>query len=228
MPQTCSLPTPSKVVDPQSDRISNSEQVPYQLQPQSGLVAPVGGLPEDGVVAQQIVTVFNGCFAGEDGLNTRLKGGFSEPYYRPAEQGGASFHQVEFTRDYPASALHEVAHWCVAGSERRQLPDYGYWYAPDGRSAEQQSLFEQVEIKPQALEWIFARACGLPFRVSADNLDAGLGPSVSFKRNIWLQVQRYCDQGVNMRVAQFAQALASAFGQANPLRADLYRLEALG
>ncbi len=38
------------------------------------------------------------------------------------------------------------------------LPDLGYWYAPDGRIEEQQALFEQVEIKPQAIEWLFAKS----------------------------------------------------------------------
>ncbi|MFV8783179.1 elongation factor P hydroxylase [Microbulbifer sp. SA54] len=206
------------------DRVSNGEQVPYQLRHPAGQIVPA----DDGAVAERIVGIFNGCFAAEDGLNTRLRGGFDEPYYRPAEAGGNTYHQVEFTRDYPASALHEVAHWCVAGSARRLMPDYGYWYAPDGRTEAQQAQFELVEVKPQALEWIFARACGLPFRVSADNLDAGLGPSDSFKRNIWLQVQRYCGGGVNARAERFALALAAAFGQANPLRAEQYQLEALG
>lgn len=177
-------------------------------------------------VAERIVTVFDACFSAPDGLNTRLQGGAEEPYYRPAADG-TSWHQVEFTRDYPASALHEAAHWCVAGTERRKLPDYGYWYAPDGRSAEQQAEFERVEVKPQALEWIFARACGLRFRVSADNLDAGLGPSESFKRNIWEQVQRYCREGANARAERFARALAQDFGRPDPLQAHLYTVEAL-
>ncbi len=42
----------------------------------------------------------------------------------------------------------------------------GYWYAPDGHTQEQQALFEQVEIKPQAIEWLFAQAFGRKFRVS--------------------------------------------------------------
>ncbi len=41
----------------------------------------------------------------------------------------------------------------------------GYWYAPMVDS-EQQALFEQVEIKPEAIEWMFAKAFGLKFRVS--------------------------------------------------------------
>lgn len=179
-------------------------------------------------VTERIVSVFDTCFSSPDGLNTRLMGGFEEPYYRPASENGASWHQVEFTRDYPASALHEAAHWCVAGESRRKLPDYGYWYAPDGRSSAQQAEFERVEVKPQALEWVFARACGLKFRVSADNLDAGLGPSAVFKRDIWQQVQNYCRDGLPSRARQFAGALARACAQPEPFLAEHYRLEDLG
>ncbi|MCX2779662.1 elongation factor P hydroxylase [Microbulbifer thermotolerans] len=171
----------------------------------------------------RIVTVFNRCFADPAGFNTRLCGGFPEPYYRPAE-GEQDYHRVEFTRDYPASALHEAAHWCVAGEARRRLPDYGYWYAPDGRSAEQQAEFERVEVVPQALEWIFACACSLRFRVSADNLESGLGPSVGFKRAIWQQVQTFCQRGVNARAETFARALAAEFGRPDPLDPALYQL----
>lgn len=177
-------------------------------------------------MAELIVTVFDVCFSDPGGLNTCLRGGAEEPYYRPAE-GADACHLVEFTRDYPASALHEAAHWCVAGAARRQLPDYGYWYAPDGRSAEQQAEFERVEIKPQALEWIFSQACGLKFRVSADNLDAGLGPSEGFKRNIWCQVRGYCIEGINLRAERFARALAQATNRPDPLQPELYALESL-
>ncbi|WP_444910068.1 elongation factor P hydroxylase [Microbulbifer sp. TRSA005] len=190
-------------------------------------MAPVSNTPLAArSTAERIVAVFNCCFSSPEGLNTRLCGGFSEPYYRPAG-GQPSHHQVEFTLDYAASALHEVAHWCVAGEARRQLPDYGYWYAPDGRSAEQQAEFELVEVKPQALEWIFARACGLRFRVSADNLESGLGPSTSFKEAIWRQVQRYCAEGPNERARTFALALAGAFTQPDPLSGDDYQLREL-
>ncbi|WP_299591615.1 elongation factor P hydroxylase [uncultured Microbulbifer sp.] len=182
-------------------------------------------------MTERIVIVFNQCFSDVDGLNTRLQGGQEEPYYRPAGDRAAAWHQVEFTRDYAASALHEAAHWCVAGTARRQQPDYGYWYAPDGRTAEQQAEFERVEVKPQALEWIFSVACGMKFRVSADNLDAGLGPSEDFKRNIWAQAQHYCEQGANARginrAVRFARALAQAFGRPHPLQADYYHLEDL-
>ncbi|WP_043316904.1 elongation factor P hydroxylase [Microbulbifer sp. HZ11] len=177
-------------------------------------------------MTERIVRVFNDCFAAPQALNTCLVGGHTEPFYRPATAPGEC-HRIEFSYDYPASALHEAAHWCVAGEQRRQLPDYGYWYAPDGRSEAQQIEFERVEVKPQALEWIFSRACGMSFRVSADNLDAGLGPSDSFRHDIWQQVQRNCLVGLNARARLFAQSLAAAFRQPDPLQPGSYRLEDL-
>ena len=60
--------------------------------------------------------------------NTVLEGGANEPYYRPG-----SPNVIYFSEYFVRSALHEVAHWCVAGAARRGLPDYGYWYSPDGR-----------------------------------------------------------------------------------------------
>ena len=99
---------------------------------------------------------------------TRLIGGFPEPFYKAAETG--SLAEVQFTRDYERSALHELAHWCIAGKQRRLVNDYGYWYVPDGRSDEQQRLFYTVEAKPQAVEKYFCNALDLSFEVSADNL----------------------------------------------------------
>jgi len=100
---------------------------------------------------------------------TVLKGGAEEPLYQPSEKKSVP-HTIYYREDYLASALHEVAHWCLAGEVRRQQLDFGYWYQPDGRTAEEQRLFEKVEVKPQALEWIFSQAAGVSFQVSADNL----------------------------------------------------------
>lgn len=101
-------------------------------------------------------------------FDTLLCGGGEEPVYLAGPPA-----RIVYTRDYFRSALHEVAHWCVAGPARRTQDDYGYWYAPDGRDAAQQRLFEQVEVVPQALELLFCAACGHGFRVSVDNLDGG-------------------------------------------------------
>ena len=93
--------------------------------------------------------------------------------------------------------LVEQAHWCIAGKSRRLLRDYGYWYVPDGRNASQQFEFERVEVKPQALEWLFSTACGIQFKVSADNLNNDMGISPSFKKAIAAQARAYCEHGLS-------------------------------
>ncbi|WP_111640435.1 elongation factor P hydroxylase [Marinimicrobium alkaliphilum] len=161
-----------------------------------------------------LVTVFDACFSGSE--NTRLLAGGAEPEYLPADAEHPQ-HRIIFTRDYFASALHEIAHWCVAGAERRTLPDYGYWYAPDGRSAGQQAEFERVEVAPQALEWLFSCAAGSKFRVSADNLSQGLGASESFKDAIHARALWHCAHGVNPRTGAFLKALIATYHTADSL-----------
>lgn len=173
----------------------------------------------------QLVAVFNRCFA--ESMNTRLVKGGDEPIYLPADQDHSD-HRIIFTRDYFASALHEVAHWCIAGPRRLLLEDYGYWYCPDGRSAEQQQAFEAVEIKPQAVEWLLHMACGHRFRVSIDNLNGDAGDPRRFKDNIHTQVQTYCRQDFPRRAAIFARALADEFRMVDPFDPGLYRRADLG
>jgi elongation factor P hydroxylase len=84
---------------------------------------------------------------------------------------------IRYNRDYARSALHEIAHWCIAGSERRQRVDYGYSYHPPPRNVAQQQAFFFAERRVQGLERLFALAVGIDFRVSADNVavtDVGL------------------------------------------------------
>lgn len=173
-----------------------------------------------GLACSQVVEVFHRLF--ERDYRTRLQGGAEEPLYRPAAHDG-DHHCIFFTRNYTASALHEIAHWCVAGEQRRLQEDYGYWYEPDGRSAAQQALFEQVEVKPQAFEWVFSVAAGRPFRVSADNLQAGLGASEAFKDRIYQQLRTLCEQGLPTRARQFAEGLARRSGVAEPFASYHYR-----
>jgi elongation factor P hydroxylase len=116
------------------------------------------------------------------------KNGF-EPEYFPATESTPA--RIQFAHGFFNSALHEISHWSIAGEQRRLLPDLGYWYAPDGRTAEQQALFEQVEIKPQAIEWLFATAFGRKFRVSLDNLTGEGGDGNRFKDHVFAQVQAY-------------------------------------
>ncbi|WP_019837739.1 elongation factor P hydroxylase [Acinetobacter towneri] len=122
-------------------------------------------------------------------LNVNLVKGDFEPDYFPATATQPA--RIQFAHGFFNSALHEISHWCIAGEHRRLLPDLGYWYAPDGRTQEQQALFEQVEIKPQAIEWLFAQAFGRKFRVSLDNLTGEGGDGRTFKDNVFAQVQRY-------------------------------------
>ncbi|AOA57443.1 elongation factor P hydroxylase [Acinetobacter larvae] len=121
--------------------------------------------------------------------NVILYRGIDEPEYFPATATEAA--KIQFAHGFFNSALHEISHWTIAGPQRRLLPDLGYWYAPDGRDANQQALFEQVEIKPQAIEWLFATAFGRKFRVSLDNLNGQGSDGTQFKDNVYAQVQRF-------------------------------------
>jgi elongation factor P hydroxylase len=102
-------------------------------------------------------------------LNTVVKGGFDEPFYLAQNEDGYS--EIQFRENFPRSALHEISHWCVAGVERRKQDDFGYWYAPDGRTQEEQDAFFKIEVLPQAYERYFCLALNMKFEPSADNLN---------------------------------------------------------
>nr|WP_300409816.1 elongation factor P hydroxylase [uncultured Alcanivorax sp.] len=139
---------------------------------------------------------------------TVLEGGADEPVYRPGNP-----HRICYTRDYFRSALHEIAHWCVAGPARRQQEDYGYWYAPDGRNAEQQAEFTRVEVLPQAYEALFCAACGHPFRVSLDNLDGEAGDERVFAMKVHDKALSLLGNGLPERPRHWCQTLADFYGR---------------
>lgn len=141
---------------------------------------------------------------------TCLVAATNEPYYQPA-LSPMTLNQIQFAHGYVNSALHELAHWCTAGPERRKLPDFGYWYAPDGRNREQQRAFEVVEVKPQAKEWHFAQACARPFHVSVDNLSGEVTDSAPFKAAVLQQARLYHEQGLPDRATQVVRRLAACF-----------------
>ncbi len=141
---------------------------------------------------------------------TLLEGGAEEPFYQASKEAGAP-HRIHYTRDYFRSALHEVAHWCVAGPQRRQRDDYGYWYAPDGRNAAQQAEFMRVEVRPQAYEALFCAACNHPFRVSLDNLTGEAGDEAAFAAAVYRQALSFNEQGLAERPALWVAALWRAF-----------------
>ncbi len=149
--------------------------------------------------------VFEDCFF--ESHRTRLIGGGREPVYLPSENPMQSPHRVIYRADYLASALHEVAHWCLAGARRRRLEDYGYWYSPDGRSAAEQAAFERAEVDPQAIEWIFSDACGQEFHLSADNLAGGTGASRDFERAVEQRKAAYLESRLPERAECYRRAL---------------------
>ena len=154
--------------------------------------------------AHQVMRLFNQEFAESD--TTELIGGAAEPYYEPG-----SLNRIYFRADYVRSALHEVAHWCVAGRRRRRLADYGYWYSPDGRDAKQQQAFFAVEARPQAVERCFCEAIGIPFSPSVDNVGAQIEPQQL--RRFEARIEEWCNQfertGLPLRAARFITALRS-------------------
>ncbi len=166
---------------------------------------------------EDMIRIFNDLF--QHNYNTILMRGEDEPIYLPAD-ASHPHHRIVFAHGYYASCLHEISHWCIAGPERCLLEDFGYWYQPDGRSEEQQASFEKVEVKPQALEWILAKACGFKFRVSADNLSGVPTDSTNFKRNVHQQVLSYLQQGLAERPRLLVASLAEFYGLPLPVAED--------
>jgi elongation factor P hydroxylase len=173
---------------------------------------------------QDLITLFNQNF--KTSYNTVLVKGENEPIYLPSDERH-SYHRLVFAHGFYASALHEIAHWCVAGQERRKLVDFGYWYNPDGRTLEEQRVFETIEVKPQALEWIFSQAAGHLFRVSADNISAGIGASDTFKQRIVEQARDYIEKGLPNRAAQFLETLLTFYKRKQIFTIDIFKCEEL-
>lgn len=141
---------------------------------------------------------------------TRLQGGAEEPLYLASEQSNTD-HIIFYREDFFASALHEVAHWCIAGEQRRLKNDFGYWYNEDGRGHREQLAFERVEVKPQAIEMLFSEACQFPFQLSQDNLTNMNSDGKAFRDQVFSQVETYNEQGLPLRAHQYYCALKNAF-----------------
>lgn len=161
-----------------------------------------------------LVKIFDACFRATE--NTLLIHGASEPLYLPANVY-CPFNRIYSTHNYFSSALHEVSHWCIAGVNRRQQVDYGYWYNPDGRTMQQQIAFECVEVKPQALEYIFSFVSKSRFNVSIDNLSSTMsdteyeGIQRQFTQKINEQISLYLMHGLPYRAQIFVDALSSHY-----------------
>lgn len=166
---------------------------------------------------QDLIKIFNDTFSAS--YNTQLELGGDEPIYLPADEQHPQ-HRIIFARGFYASALHEIAHWCVAGPERRLLEDFGYWYEPDGRTEQVQAEFEKVEIRPQAYEWILALSAGFPFSVSCDNLNGDFEPDrLLFMSKVHAEVMSILEHGIPPRVLMLSDAMRQ-FYAISPLRID--------
>jgi elongation factor P hydroxylase len=198
---------------------SNSDTSRPQVQ-----LLPWANLQTESEQVDWLILHFNHWFSH---LNVTLVKGDFEPEYFPADENSPA--RIQFAHGFFNSALHEISHWTIAGEKRRLLPDLGYWYAPDGRSKEQQALFEQVEIKPQAIEWMFAQAFGRKFRVSLDNLTGDGGDGSSFKDNVYAQVQRYFSGEAKLPrdAALFIDCICSCTRAGKILQADEFLREIL-
>ncbi|MCD8524594.1 MAG: elongation factor P hydroxylase [Gammaproteobacteria bacterium] len=157
-----------------------------------------------------LIRLFNDCFIKSH--HTILAYGGDEPLYIPANET-QTYHTIFFAHGFFNSALHECAHWFLAGEKRRQLIDYGYWYIPDGRNVEEQALFQQVEVKPQALEWVLSQAAGSRFHCSIDNLKGLSSPYEKFQSDVEKQMLDYQKKGLPPRARLFQQALLSYYQQ---------------
>ena len=167
----------------------------------------------------ELIALFDNTFA--DTFNTRLIRGEDEPIYLPADID-TPYHRIVFAHGFFSSALHEIAHWCIAGEKRRLLEDYGYWYCPDGRDESQQKAFEQVEIKPQAVEWALTLSAGRRFRVSTDNLNGAEPDREGFTEAVYAQLCQYAETGFPPRAMTLMKALQLHFNTA-PVNAELVR-----
>ncbi len=160
---------------------------------------------------ERLIKLFDGTF--KETYQTILVRGPQEPLYLP-QSPDHPWSQVVFAHGFFASALHEIAHWCLAGSERRKQLDYGYWYQPT-RSPQEQEAFYQVEIKPQALEWVFSLAAGRRFFLSADNLQPGGAEPVAawyeFRSRVRIQTHTYLTGPLPDRAETFASNLFKEF-----------------
>ncbi|MFA9486037.1 MULTISPECIES: elongation factor P hydroxylase [unclassified Moraxella] len=147
---------------------------------------------DDKALTDWLISLFNHLFNQPNigMMPTTLVRGDGEPEYFPTDDKNPA--RIEFAHGFFASSLHEISHWCIAGKARRTLNDFGYWYESDGRNEQTQAIFEQVEIKPQAIECLLNQACGRYFYVSQDNLNADFDTSKStFATDVYAKAQDY-------------------------------------
>ena len=154
--------------------------------------------------AAEIIAIFNQCFA--QSCRVEMRGGADEPLYVPATIDKPA--ELIFREDFPASALHEAAHWCIAGEQRRQSADFAYSYIAAPRSDAEQALFFAAELRTQSLESVFAQAANVIFSPSADNLNCDVSAFAGAIAGYRTKTQRWLNTPAGIRAMQFCLALA--------------------
>ena len=91
------------------------------------------------------------------------------------------------------------------------MVDYGYWYVEDGRNQQQQTDFEAVEVKPQAIEALLSEACQFNFQVSCDNLNGVDVDRHAFSEKVQQQVALYRQGGLPPRAAALIKVFAAFY-----------------
>ena len=177
----------------------------------------------DSFIIDDLVRIFAATFFAD--YRTVLVPGAAEPFYQAPRQDQPA--KIFARADYFSSALHEIAHWCVAGARRRAVDDFGYWYEANGRSPAQQRQFEQVEVYPQSLEWAFHVACGKTFLLSADNLDQDNRASCDFAQAVHIKAQALQRQAYPRRAAAFIAALEIHYCRQGSVANYAFSLDAL-
>jgi elongation factor P hydroxylase len=150
-----------------------------------------------------------------------------DPVYYPQSDSRA-LAEIHFANDFFSSALHEIAHWLIAGSERRTKLDYGYWYKPDGRDQKEQQDFEAFEARNQGLEWILSTAANHDFHVSTDNLSGDTTDGSNFAHAVRQNALLFLEKGFSGRSKILIEALINEFGDQQAFSRYWYLVEKNG
>jgi elongation factor P hydroxylase len=174
---------------------------------------------------EDLIEIFGQTFYHQ--YQTKLVKGNGEPIYLPADDTNLD-NRIIFAHGFYASGLHEISHWLVAGTQRRKLEDFGYWYNPDGRTVAQQKTFESVEVKPQATEWSLCVAAGFDFNASCDNLDGEEEPDrMAFQHKVYQQVATFLESGFPKRTQQLINALSAYYQTTKPTSLEQFEFDGL-
>ena len=154
-----------------------------------------------------LIDIFSDCF--RNSYDTVLVAGDDEPYYQPDQ------------------AMSRIK-WCLRTAflpQRYTKPRIGVLRVNSVGSSsitaigmnpmgvmQQQREFEQVERKPQALEWLFSLCAGFKFDVSVDNLSGVEVDRYAFRKEVAQQLESYLETDLlPPRAKTFAKALCRAF-----------------